>query len=260
MPPTGATRLFPIIGDPIRYVESPARLTRTLEKRGHDGLCVPVEVPAGDLPTVMAGLTAARNVDGILVTMPHKFAAYAYCATTSARARLLGVVSILRREPDGTWHGDMLDGLAFVKAQQDHGARPEGARVAPARRRRCGQRDRRSPPRGRRPGTGRPRPRRVACRHPAGPAPRPGPGDRRPARPHRLRPGQQRDPVGHGRRRPASAGPGPVTSFVGDVIAGHGRTPLLAAAEAAGCRTANGTNMVEAAQDVMAGFLLRQAT
>ena len=27
------------------------------------------------------------------------------------------------------WHGDMLDGLAFVKAQKDHGAQPAGARV-----------------------------------------------------------------------------------------------------------------------------------
>ncbi len=26
---SGATRLFPIIGDPIKYVESPMRLTRT---------------------------------------------------------------------------------------------------------------------------------------------------------------------------------------------------------------------------------------
>ena len=47
--------------------------------------------------------------------------------------------------------------------------------------------------------------------------------------------------------------------FVGDVIAGHGVTPFLAAAEAAGCRTANGGHMVEAAQDVMADFMLRKA-
>ena len=45
------------------------------------------------------------------------------------RAKMLGVVSVIRRNPDGTWHGDMLDGLAFVKAQKDHGAEPEGARV-----------------------------------------------------------------------------------------------------------------------------------
>ena len=77
----------------------------------------------------MAGLTASRNVDGILVTMPHKFTVFAHCATSSERAKMLGVVSIIRRNPDRTWHGDMLDGLAFVKAQKDHGAQPEGARV-----------------------------------------------------------------------------------------------------------------------------------
>jgi shikimate dehydrogenase len=47
--------------------------------------------------------------------------------------------------------------------------------------------------------------------------------------------------------------------FVGDVIAGHGVTPFLAAAQAAGCRTANGGHMVEAAQDVMADFTLQNA-
>ena len=118
---SGATRLFPIIGDPIKYVESPMRLTRTFGERGYNGICVPMQVPADDLDAVMAGLTAARNVDGILVTMPHKFTAFAHCATSSERAKMLGVVSVIRRNPDGTWHGDMLDGLAFVKAQKDHG-------------------------------------------------------------------------------------------------------------------------------------------
>jgi shikimate dehydrogenase len=125
----GATRLFPIIGDPIKYVESPQRLTRTFGERGYNGVCVPMQVPADDLDTVMAGLAALRNVDGILVTMPHKFTAFAQCATSSERAKLLGVVSVIHRNPDGTWHGDMLDGLAFVKAQKDHGAQPEGARA-----------------------------------------------------------------------------------------------------------------------------------
>ena len=126
---SGATRLFPIIGDPIKYVESPVRLTRTFEERDYNGICVPLQVAADALDAVMAGLTASRNVDGILVTMPHKFTAFARCATSSERAKMLGVVSVIRRNPDGTWHGDMLDGLAFVKAQKDHGAEPKGARV-----------------------------------------------------------------------------------------------------------------------------------
>jgi shikimate dehydrogenase len=47
--------------------------------------------------------------------------------------------------------------------------------------------------------------------------------------------------------------------FAGDVIAGHGVTPFLRAAQAAGCKTANGGHMVEAAQDLMADFMLHKA-
>jgi shikimate dehydrogenase len=36
-------------------------------------------------------------------------------------------------------------------------------------------------------------------------------------------------------------------------------TAFLQAAESAGCKTANGGHMVEAAQDVMADFMLRKA-
>ena len=43
--------------------------------------------------------------------------------------------------------------------------------------------------------------------------------------------------------------------FVGDVIAGHGMTPLLQAAGAAGCGTAGGDPMVEAVQDMMLDFM-----
>jgi len=126
---SGASRLFPIIGDPVEYAQSPVNLTRTFAERGHNGLCVPLRVQDGDLDVVMAGLTASLNVDGILVTMPHKFTAFAFCTSSSERVRLLGVVSVIRRNPDRTWHGDMLDGLAFVKAQHDRGAEIDGARA-----------------------------------------------------------------------------------------------------------------------------------
>jgi shikimate dehydrogenase len=49
-------------------------------------------------------------VDGIIVTVPHKIAMTALCATLSDRAAFLGAVNTLRRNPDGTWHGDMFDG------------------------------------------------------------------------------------------------------------------------------------------------------
>ncbi len=125
----GATRLFPIIGNPIEFVKSPQRLTRGFEARGHNAVCVPMQVAKDDLDAVMHALTQTGNVDGLLVTMPHKFPAFSYCATSSDTATLLGGVSVMRRNADGKWHGDMLDGLAFVKAQIDHGACVEDGRA-----------------------------------------------------------------------------------------------------------------------------------
>jgi shikimate dehydrogenase len=68
-------------------------------------------------------------------------------------------------------------------------------------------------------------------------------------------------PMGMEDDDPLPVDPALLTSsmFVGDVIAGHGVTPFLQAAEAAGCKTANGGHMVEAAQHVMADFMLRTA-
>ena len=255
----GATRLFPIIGDPIRYVESPMRLTRTFGERDYNGICVPMHVPADDLDAVMAGLTASRNVDGILVTMPHKFTAFAHCATSSERAKMLGVVSVIRRNPDRTWHGDMLDGLAFVKAQRDHGAKPEGARVLLVGAGGAGS--------------------AIAIAlleagvreliiHDA--------DDSRVAILLKLLEdlGQGRvsvgppDPTGcdlvcnatpmgmeDGDPLPVDAALLTSSMFVGDVIAGHGVTPFIQAAKAVGCQTATGEHMVEAGRDVIADFM-----
>lgn len=260
---SGATRLFPIIGDPIKYVESPNRLTRTFAARDLNGICVPMQVPADGLDAVVAGLTASGNVDGILVTMPHKFTAFAYCATSSERAKMLGVVSVMRRNSDGNWHGDMLDGLAFVKAQKDHGAQPEGARVllvgaggagsaiaialleAGVRELIVQDADEA----------------RVATllellsdlgrgRVSAGPADPTGCDLVCNATPMGMEDG---DPL------PVDAALLNSSMFVGDVIAGHGVTPFLEAAEAAGCKTANGAQMVQAAQDVMADFMVQIA-
>ncbi|GAA1963840.1 shikimate dehydrogenase family protein [Microbacterium deminutum] len=258
---SGASRLIPIIGDPIRYARSPVWLTRTLGSRGHNGICVPLEVPVDKLGVVMAGLSASGNVDGILVTMPHKFAAFGYCATSSPRASLFGVVSVMRRNPDGTWHGDMLDGLAFVKAQQDHGAQIERARALLVGAGGAGS--------------------AIAYALLDAGVEHLVVHDADPARATTL--ADQLTAVGVGRLSYGSADPtgfdlvfnatplgleedDPLpldtallspSMFVGDVIAGHGVTPLLAAAQRIGCSTADGDHMVEAVQDLMADFLLQ---
>jgi shikimate dehydrogenase len=173
---------------------------------------------------------------------------------------MLGVVSVMRRNLDGTWHGDMLDGLAFVKAQRDHGARPQGARVLPT-------------------GAGGagsaiaialldagvrelvvydPDEARVTrlidivsdrCtgQVTAGPPDPTGCDMVCNASPMGMKDG---DPLPVAADRLTSA------MFVGDVIAGHGVTAFLQAAQTAGCQTADGGQMVEAVQDLMVDFML----
>jgi len=128
-PLSGATRLHLIVGDPIAQVKSPAGVTEALQRRGHDAICLPWHVAPADFDACLRATALAQNVDGIIVTVPHKFAATALCATLTERARFLGAVNTLRRNADGSWHGDMVDGLGFTEAMADAGCEPEGRRV-----------------------------------------------------------------------------------------------------------------------------------
>ena len=257
---SGETRLFPILGDPIKYVQSPARLTSSFAARGHNGICVPLQVPNDDLASVMQGLTRIPNIDGLLITMPHKYTAAAYCATRSVPSQLLDVVSVMRRNADGSWHGDMLDGLGFVKAQIDQGAQPDGARVLLVGAGGAGSAiaialleagvrelivyDTNEP-------------RRTRLLQVVSDI-----GDDRvttgPADPTGCDMVCNATPLGMADGDPLPVAAELLTSsmFVGDVIAGHGETPFLSAARAAGCKTANGDQMVEAAQDMIVNFML----
>lgn len=125
----GATRLLVIVGDPIAQVKSPAGMTATLQQAGRNAVVVPAHVAPDQLDEFLAGLALARNLDGIIATIPHKFACYRHCATATPRAQALGAVNIMRRNPDGGWHGEMLDGLAFVAAIRAGGGEPQGQRA-----------------------------------------------------------------------------------------------------------------------------------
>ena len=118
---SGATRVHIIVGDPIAQVKSPFGMTQAFELNSKDAVCIPAQVTSKDLKQWFEGVSLARNVDGIIVTIPHKFDCHALCSTCSPRAEFLGAVNTIRRNADGTWHGDMLDGLGYVKAIESKG-------------------------------------------------------------------------------------------------------------------------------------------
>lgn len=126
---TGATRLNIIVGDPIAQVKSPGGVTRAFVERGYDGVLVPVQIDNARLEAFLTAATDVRNLDGIIVTVPHKFACFEFCAGSTERARLLGSVNIMRRRREGGWHGDQVDGLGFVGAVRGNGYDPSGKRA-----------------------------------------------------------------------------------------------------------------------------------
>ena len=127
--PSGATRLHFILGDPIAQVKSPAGVSQAFHDAGRDALCVPAHVAPADLAGWVEHISKARNVDGIIATIPHKFACFAFCTTASDRATFLGAVNTMRRNIDGTWHGDMFDGMGYVDVMKAKGCIPSGQRA-----------------------------------------------------------------------------------------------------------------------------------
>lgn len=256
----GRTRLYPLLGDPIIYARSPDWLSKHMAKRGMNMISLPMQVPEGKLKLVMDGLAATGNVDGLSLTMPHKIAGVPYCATLSETSAMLGVVSAIRRNKDGSWHGHTTDGDAFVKAQIDNGARVEGARVLVL-------------------GAGgagsaivismldhgakevvvhdvdaaRLQKLLDLLKDKAGDRVKAGSND-----PTGFDIVSNATPMGMGEGDPLPLDPATLDAsmFVGDVVAGHGETPLMNAARAAGCKTADGDAMVVAVLDVMCDFLL----
>jgi len=126
---SGATRIHLIIGDPVAQTKSPAGLTREFSARGVDAVCIPMQVAPADIDAFFAIAKRVQNIDGIVVTVPHKLAATRHCDALSERSRVLAAVNAMRREPDGRWSGDMTDGIALVAALRAAGCEPKGRRA-----------------------------------------------------------------------------------------------------------------------------------
>jgi shikimate dehydrogenase len=126
---SGETRLHLIVGDPVGQTKSPAGLTAEFAARKVDAVCVPVHVAADDFDAFIAAAKRIRNLDGIVVTIPHKFAALRHCDEVSERASVLGSVNVLYRISGARWRGDMTDGVAMAAALEKAGCKLKGRRA-----------------------------------------------------------------------------------------------------------------------------------
>lgn len=127
---SGKTRLFAVLGDPVEQVRAPQMLNPVFSSLGIDAVLVPVHAPVGQLGEVVRGLQRSRNVDGLLVTVPHKDAVRRFADVNSPAVELAGSANALRRGEDGRWYGENFDGAGFVTGLVGAGHPPTGRRVA----------------------------------------------------------------------------------------------------------------------------------
>jgi len=256
----GATRIHVTIGDPIAQVKSPAGITQGFAARGKDAIMIPLQVKPADVEDFFRLARKLPNLDGIVITVPHKPVAFRYCDTTTDRARVLEVCNVMRRDPDGRWHGDMTDGGGFTGALKRSGFDPKGKRALQVGAGGAGS--------------------ALAlalCMEGASAlslcdtdtAKRDALIARLARHGHRVTALDKADPTGHDlvvNATPAGmkeSDPSPVDiakldgkMFVADIITMPLLTPLLAVAQARGCRTQNGQDMFNAQGDFITQFLL----
>ncbi|TGS81043.1 shikimate dehydrogenase [Mesorhizobium sp. M3A.F.Ca.ET.174.01.1.1] len=117
----GRTRLYFILGDPIAQVKSPSGMSAAFQREGIHAAMLPAQIASTHLLPFLGAVDHLNNCDGLVITVPHKFACFEHCSTVSQRASVLGAVNVMRRIDGGGWHGDMLDGLGFVNAAEARG-------------------------------------------------------------------------------------------------------------------------------------------
>lgn len=113
---TGKSRLFPIIGDPVEEVFSPAAFNAWFDDRRLNCAMIPLNLPSDALPGFWSVLRESRTVLGCSVTYPHKRAAFEAVDEMTGRAARLGALNTIRRGPGGRLSGDATDGEAMCAA------------------------------------------------------------------------------------------------------------------------------------------------
>jgi shikimate dehydrogenase len=126
---SGKTQLIAHLGYPTEAFKAPMIYNPWFEQQGIDAVVVPMGVKAEDYVDTLAALSSLTNLRGALVTMPHKVTTLGLADDVTPTAQVAGACNALLLRPDGTWLGDQFDGAGFVRGVQRKGLRLAGARV-----------------------------------------------------------------------------------------------------------------------------------
>jgi shikimate dehydrogenase len=125
----GHTRIIAHIGYPTATFKAPMIYNPYFEANGINACVVPMGVRAEDFAAALPTIFRFSNVDGALITMPHKVSVVAMLARTSPAVAISGACNAVKRGLDGELIGDMFDGEGFVRGLKRKGQRVKDTRA-----------------------------------------------------------------------------------------------------------------------------------
>ena len=125
--PTGSTTVAAVIGDPVAHSRSPAIHNAAFAEAGLDWVFVALHVPAGSAGAAVEAMRTL-GIGGMSVTMPHKHEVLGALDSLSGQAERLAAVNCIARDGDRLV-GHNTDGAGFVAALEADDVSLVGARV-----------------------------------------------------------------------------------------------------------------------------------
>jgi shikimate dehydrogenase len=126
---SGKTTLIAHLGYPTEAFKAPMIYNPWFERQGIDAVVMPMGVKGEDYPAAIEVLRRFTNLRGALVTMPHKVTTLNLVDEATPTARVAGACNALLLREDGSLLGDQFDGAGFVRGVQRKGLDLRGKRV-----------------------------------------------------------------------------------------------------------------------------------
>lgn len=125
----GNTDIIAHIGYPTHSFKSPMIYNPYFEDAGINAVVVPMGCKPDNYAAFLKAVFTLENIKGALITMPHKVTTVALLDEVTAAVRVAGACNAVKRLPDGRLVGDMFDGAGFVRGVQRKGFDLTGKRA-----------------------------------------------------------------------------------------------------------------------------------
>ena len=125
----GHTEIIAHLGYPTHSFKAPMIYNPFFEEKGINAIVVPMGCRAEEFPDFLPLVFKLSNIRGALITMPHKVSVVSLLDEVTPAVRVAGACNAVRRSADGRLQGDMFDGEGFVRGLKTKGFDPRGCRA-----------------------------------------------------------------------------------------------------------------------------------